>query len=63
MDTSNFEISYHDKKKIKKLKLVSRAILTKLCIEHHLVLVHLYTNFELNNSKFAQVTQVTENFQ
>ena len=32
-------------------------------MKHHLVLVHSYTNFELNNSKFAQVTQFSENFQ
>ena len=32
-------------------------------MKHHSVLVHSYTNFELNNSKFAQVTQFRENFQ
>ena len=33
-------------------------------MKHHLlVFVHSYTNFELNNSKFAQMTQFRENFQ
>ena len=31
-------------------------------MKRHLVLVRLYTNFELNNSKFAQVTEFRENF-
>ena len=31
-------------------------------MRHHLVLVHSYTNFELNNSKFARVTQFREKF-
>ena len=32
-------------------------------MKHQLVLVHSYTNFQLNNSKFAQVTQFRENSQ
>ena len=32
-------------------------------MKHQLVLVHSYTNFELNNSKFAQVTQFGKYFQ
>ena len=32
-------------------------------MKNHLLLVHLYTNFEFNNSKFAQVPQFRENFQ
>ena len=32
-------------------------------MKHHLVLAHSYTNVELNNSKFAQVTQFRENFE
>ena len=32
-------------------------------MKHHLLLVDSYTNFELNNSKFAQVTQFREKFQ
>ena len=32
-------------------------------MKHHIVLVHLYTNCELNNSKFAQVTQFRGYFQ
>ena len=31
-------------------------------MKQHSVLVHSYTNVELNNSKFAQVTQFEENF-
>ena len=32
-------------------------------MKHHLVLVHSYKNFELNNSNFAQVIQFRETFQ
>ena len=38
-------------------------MLTKFRTKYHLVLVHLSTSFELDNSKFAQVTQFRESFQ
>ena len=31
-------------------------------MKHHLVLVHSYENFELNNLKFARITQFKANF-
>ena len=34
---------------------------TKFCMKFHLESVHSYTNF--NNSKFAKVTLIRENFQ
>ena len=38
-------------------------ILTKFRPEHYLILVHLQTQFEIDNSKFAQVRQFRDNFQ
>ena len=35
----------------------------EFCMKHHSVLVRSCTKFELNNAKFAQVTQFTTNFQ
>ena len=41
-----------------------RPILTKFRMNYDLrVSVHSYTNFELDNSKFAQDTQFRESFQ